>query len=63
MSPVRSVVTFRIDDDLRPAMQALRARDGIGYSEQIRRGLRLFLEAKDVLNKPDRKRVGARRRS
>lgn len=44
-------------------MQALRARDGIGYSEQIRRGLRLFLEAKDVLNKPDRKRVGARRRS
>jgi hypothetical protein len=34
-------------------MQRLRARDGIQPSEQVRRGLRQFLEAKGVLEKSD----------
>jgi hypothetical protein len=45
----RKVTTFRIDDDLFDAMQRLWERDGISYSEQIRRSLRPWLEARDVL--------------
>ena len=48
VAPVRKVTTFRIDDDLLVAMDTLRDRDGIPYSEQIRRALRMFLEARGV---------------
>ena len=45
----RKVTAFRIDADLLQAMQRLQERDGISYSEQIRRALRPWLESKDVL--------------
>jgi predicted transcriptional regulator len=62
--PGRTVTTFRIDDDTRAAMDELRDRDGIGYSEQIRRALLMFLESKGVtMKRAERKRVAPRRRS
>jgi len=43
------VVTFRPDDDLLVAMERLRERDGVPFSQQIRRALRTWLESKDML--------------
>ncbi len=62
MTPSRKVTTFRIDEDLLEAMQQLQARDGIPYSEQIRRALRPWLEEKGVI-KAERKRPASRKRS
>lgn len=47
--------------DLINAMESLRERDGIPFSEQIRRGLRLWFESNGV--KTDRKRAVTRKRS
>ncbi len=43
-------------------MVTLRERDGVPYSEQIRRALRAWLVMKNVL-KPERKRAVTRKRS
>lgn len=53
------VVTFRPDGDILQAMELLKDRDGVPYSQQIRRALREWLESKGVLAKKD----SARRRS
>jgi Ribbon-helix-helix protein, copG family len=63
MTPVRKVTTFRIDDDVLRAMEALKERDGMPLSEQIRRALRPWLEGKGVIEKAERKRAATRRRS
>ena len=63
MTPVDKVTTFRLDDDLLKDMEALRERDGIPFSEQIRRALRMWLETKGVSQKTDRKRATTRKRS
>lgn len=52
MTPKDRPLAFRPDDDLLEAMEALRERDGVPYSEQIRRALRAWLEQKGVLKKP-----------
>jgi len=62
MASREKVVTFRIDADIHEAMDSLKDRDGIPYSEQIRRALRAWLESKDVLKVPSR-RVQPRRKS
>jgi len=62
MTPAKRVTAFRIDDDLLESMQRLQERDGIPFSEQIRRALRPWLEAKGVL-KAKRKRATQRPRS
>jgi hypothetical protein len=51
----RRVTTFRIDDDLLEAMEFLKERDGIPYSEQLRRAMREWLEKKGALKKPAKK--------
>jgi hypothetical protein len=51
MTPAERVVTFRPDEDLLVAMEALKERDGIPYSEQIRRALRVWLEQKGTLKR------------
>lgn len=56
------VLTFRPDADILEAMEALRDRDGMPLSEQIRRALRAWLESKDVMKAPSR-RAGTRRKS
>jgi hypothetical protein len=55
------VITFRPDSDTLTGMEALRERDGVPFSEQLRRALRPWLESKGVL-KPDRKRAFTRKR-
>ena len=62
MTPAKRVTAFRIDDDLLEGMQLLQQRDGIPFSEQIRRALRPWLEAKGVL-KVKRKRATPSSRS
>jgi len=61
MTPTMRVMTFRPDEDILEAMEALQERDGTPYSVQIRRALRAWLIEKDVL-KVDRKRAGTRKR-
>jgi hypothetical protein len=63
MTPIRRVTTFRVDADVLAGMQRLQARDGISYSEQIRRALRPWLEAKGVLTKAARPRASTRSRT
>jgi uncharacterized protein (DUF4415 family) len=53
--PLKDVVTVRLDAQLSADMEALRERDGIPFSEQIRRALHMFLESKGIR----RKRKGA----
>ncbi len=63
MTPAKGrVVTFRPDNDILEAMEALRVRDGAPYSEQIRRALRPWLKSKGVM-KADRRRAVTRRQS
>ena len=64
MTPVRKVATFRIDEDLLEGMRIVFERDGVQPSEQVRRGLRMWLESKGVMvQKPERKRASTRKRS
>lgn len=45
------MVSVRLDADLVSAMDALQAKHGTPYSEQVRRALRPWLEAQGVLKK------------
>jgi hypothetical protein len=57
--------TLKIDPELLEALRGIKDRDGIAESEQIRRGIQLWLETKGVTvkKKTERKRSSARRRS
>ena len=44
----RKIVNFRIDEDLTLGLRRIKARDGIPESEQIRRGIRLWLKSKGL---------------
>ena len=61
MAPREKVITFRPDNDVFDAMVLLRERDGVPFSEQIRRALRTWLESKGAM-KTDRRRARTRRR-
>lgn len=61
MSP-RTRYTFFIDPDQRAALAAIKERDGIPESEQIRRAIAVWVEAKGD-KKTARKRVSARQRA
>jgi len=63
VSPKDKILTFRPDDDVYNAMEALKDRDGIPFSEQIRRALRAWLQSKDLVKKTAPRRVGARRKA
>lgn len=70
MSPLQRRFTFSLDEELAAGMKALKARDGIGEAEQVRRALRVFLEGRGILDalptsgtKAARKRVGPRPRA
>ena len=52
-----------IDPELLVALRRVKARDGISESEQIRRGIRLWLKSKGVRTEADRKRPANRTRS
>lgn len=61
MSP-RTTTTIRLDDDLLEGLQELKERDGVPVSEQVRRAIQAWLEAKGI-RKPERKRAVTRKRS
>lgn len=50
-----TMTTLRIDEETRQKMIALRERDGIPFSVQIRRALEQFLEMKGVRAKARKK--------
>lgn len=54
--------TFRLETEIMDALAAIRDRDGIAVSEQVRRALKEWIAEKGVKMKPDRKRVVARKR-
>ena len=53
---------FRLESELLEGLQAVRTRDGISVSEQVRRAIASWLKQKGVTIKADRKRVVARKR-
>jgi hypothetical protein len=59
--PIRTPATFRIDDDLLKGLRAVRERDGVPVSEQVRRALQMWLDSRGIA-KAERKRVAARKR-
>ena len=61
MSP-KKPYTLKIDPELLAALREIKARDGISESEQIRRGIQLWLESKGG-RKTERKRAVTRKRS
>ena len=52
--------TFRLETELLDAMQTVRERDGVPVSEQVRRGIVLWLEQKGLTVKTKRKRTATR---
>jgi hypothetical protein len=62
MTPTRRIATFRLDDDLLEGLKAVQERDGIQPSEQARRAIRMWLDAKGVMKKSERKRADTRKR-
>jgi len=63
MAPDLKPATFRIDRRLLDGLEAVKRRDGVPISEQVRRALEAWLEGKGVLGKSDRGRVSSRKRS
>jgi hypothetical protein len=63
MTP-RKLHAFRLDEDLFEGLQAIQERDGVLISEQVRRAIRAWLEAKGVApRRAERKRADTRKRS
>jgi antitoxin component of RelBE/YafQ-DinJ toxin-antitoxin module len=60
MSP--AMTNFRIDPDLLEALRAIRQRDGLPISEQIRRAIRAWVEHQGI-DTADRRLVPPRKRS
>ena len=61
MTP-RKLYNFLIDPDLAAGLKAVKERDGINESEQVRRAIRESLIQRGVM-KADRKRARTRKRS
>jgi hypothetical protein len=57
----RNRYTFFIDDDQRAELTAIKERDGISESEQIRRAVKAWIDVKGV-TKTERKRRASRKR-
>lgn len=41
-------VCFRFTPEIRAALELIRERDGVGFSEQLRRGIKLWIESKHL---------------
>jgi ribbon-helix-helix protein len=62
MSP-HPPTTFRVDPELLAGLHALKQRDGIPLSEQVRRAIQMWLDAKGVTTvKSERERTDTRKR-
>lgn len=56
--PTKKMYSLRLDPDLDRLLKALKERDGIPESEQIRRALRLWFESKGMVKKSNAKSKG-----
>jgi hypothetical protein len=64
MSPSdKKQTAFRIDPEILAGLQAIKSRDGIPLSEQVRRALSWWLEQRGVKVKAASKRVSARKKA
>ena len=54
-------INFYLDDEQRAGLKAIKQRDGVPESEQIRRGIKLWLESKGYKAKATRKGVKQKR--
>jgi hypothetical protein len=61
VSPLK-LFTFALPENLKAGLRQVRDADGISEAEQIRRGIRMWLESKGVI-KTERKRAVTRKRS
>ncbi len=61
MSP-KELTAFRIDPEQMEGLRAIKDREDIPISAQVRRALEMWLASKGIKTKADRKRVGARKR-
>jgi hypothetical protein len=62
MTPTH-VTTLRIDDQLMDGLRAVKERDGIPVSVQVRRAIEAWLREKAVDVKSERPRASTRKRS
>jgi hypothetical protein len=60
--PKNTVITLRISEAMAAELRAIQERDGVPVSEQVRRGIRLWVEDHKGVVKADRKRAGTRKR-
>lgn len=63
MTPTLKSATFRIDTDILEGLDAIKERDGVPVSEQVRRALRAWLESKGVEKEAASRRAGTRRKA
>jgi hypothetical protein len=59
MTRIRKLFTFPLDPELAVGLRHIKARDGIPLAEQVRRGIRLWLESKGVIEGKRKRSVGA----
>ena len=59
---MRERLSFWIDSDLAEGLKAIKARDGVSEAEQIRRGIRLYLESKGLKATQPTGRKGGRKK-
>ncbi|HWW84440.1 MAG TPA: ribbon-helix-helix protein, CopG family [Vicinamibacterales bacterium] len=62
MSP-KKTTTMRIDDELLRGLQALKERDGVPISEQVRRAILAWLKAEGINVKTAPRRAQTRRKA
>ncbi|MEO8520055.1 MAG: ribbon-helix-helix protein, CopG family [Acidobacteriota bacterium] len=63
MSPNLKPATFRLDRHLLEALQAIKERDGIPVTEQVRRALTAWVQTKDIPMKAAPRRASTRRKA
>ena len=62
MTPNLKSTTFRLEAELLAALQKVKERDGVPVTEQVRRGVLLWLKSKGVKVEAPRQRASTRRR-
>jgi hypothetical protein len=62
MAKHRNMHSFYLDPDLSSGLKAIKDRDGISESEQVRRAVRLWLESKGLTVKRPAARKGGKKR-
>ena len=55
--------TFRLETEILAALEAIRERDGVSVSEQVRRALKQWIAERGVKLKAERPRAVTRKRS